>query len=307
MNSFKTNYPNWEPDGNGKQFMSVLADFRHKNCDNDPAMAHLFSSVHVQLPPNQLRPWGEPTSGHGPYIRSEPSSVRDRFGNLVPFTFPYSTNEMIPDLEAGRSQGKDFYESPVLDTANQLYWLDKFYTASQSAQSADSELSTDERLRGLVMDGGSRRGGVNIDRIVVTRGADTQRLSSQVGVNMQASTNEILGNQGYMNAAGDSRWWVPKARTGAGSTDLPASSFEPPMFGGGYMGESQESPYESEEDPDRSFGLAPRIRGAFASSQISEDENASLEFPFGDVYQRPHEDFALGAADGLAGTENRGG
>lgn len=300
--SFKSNYPNWEPDGNGKQFMSVLTDFRLRKEENDLAMGHLFSSVRLPNPPNQLRPHGAPRSD-SPYIRSVNSSVRDRFGNRIPFNRAYSMSNAGADGIAGTSQARDNYDCPFAENTDQLYWLDKFYTASQSPQSAESGLSMDERHRdgrGLVTDGNIGRNGVT-EGGVLSRGGDGDYLSSEVGINMQASSRGILGTQVFEQAAGESRWW---ARRGPGSTAMPESSFEPPMFRG-HMVESQDDFYESEEDHERDWVTQRHTRGGFASSHISEDENPNLEFPFGDVYERPQEGSAVRAEVGVAGTENR--
>jgi len=77
MYSFKTNYPNWKPVGNGKQLMSVLANFRQKTEENDLAMGQLFSSVRL---PNQL---GPPMPGTSHYTCSVTSSARDGVGHIV--------------------------------------------------------------------------------------------------------------------------------------------------------------------------------------------------------------------------------
>jgi hypothetical protein len=102
--SFKTNYPNWEPDGNGKQFMSVLADFRLRNEEYDLSMGQLFSSVRLPQPPNQLRPWGAPMPGNSLYTRSFNSTVRDRFGPNIPFARPSPANGASSDLQRSLTQ-----------------------------------------------------------------------------------------------------------------------------------------------------------------------------------------------------------
>ncbi len=105
----------------------------------------------------------------------------------------------------------------------------------------------DERQRdqrGLLLHGISRGGGDNGENLgALNRDGNTEQLSSQLVVN--ASSRGIIGNQGFAQAAGESRWW---AHQGPGSTGMPESSFEPPMFGQGHMAESQDEFYESEED-----------------------------------------------------------
>ncbi|KAG0627007.1 hypothetical protein M758_2G167400 [Ceratodon purpureus] len=284
--SFKTNYPNWEPDGNGKQFMSVLADFRLRNEENELAMGQLFSSVRLPQPPNQLRPWGAPMPGNSLYTRSFNSTVRDRFATNIPFARPSSVNGASSDLQRS-----------ITENSDQIFWLDKFYTASQSPRNLEAGLSPDGRLSeggGTVIDGfGSRYGG--IDESLPKVGDDIERLN-RVGMNLQASTRGIAGNQGFGQGAGESRWW---ARKGPGSTGAPGeSSFEPPTFARGHIAESQDDFYESEEDHEREWSSQRHTRGTFGSSQISEDESPTLEFPFGDVYQRPREEPALNSGGG---------
>lgn len=307
--SFKTNYPNWEPDGNGKQFMSVLADFRLRKEENDLAKGQLFSSVRLPQPPNQLRPWGAtmpvPVPRNSLYTRSVNSTVRDRFGHNIPFARPSSMNGSHPDLQ----------NDPVAESSEQMYWLDKFYTASQSPQNLDPGLVLDIRHTGeggaTVSDGyGSRYGGMDDSSLPSTRGDEIERLD-RVGMNLQASTRGagILGNQGFGQGAGESRWWArrgPGSITGATPGE---SSFEPPMFArGGHIAESQDDFYESEEDLHERDWSSQRHtgRGTFGGSQISEldDGSPNLEFPFGDVYQRPRresEPAALDAAVAAAG------
>ncbi|CAM6017248.1 unnamed protein product [Sphagnum balticum] len=282
--SFKSNYPNWEPDGKGKQFMSVLDDFRVRNEGSEGPMAPLFSSVRLPQSGNQLRPQTAARSSNSPYTRSMNSSVRDRFGHHIPFTHPHSTNDSCLDSVVGPSQQ---YGVPLTENNDQLYWLDKFYTASQSPQSPESGLLIDERQRdqrGLLLDQTSREGGDNGENEgALNRDSNAERLSSQLAVN--ASSRGIIGNQGFAQAAGESRWW---ARQGPGSTGMPESSFEPPMFGRGHMAESQDEFYESEED-NGDWLTQQNSRGAFSSSHISEDENRTLELPFGDVYEKPRD------------------
>lgn len=274
--------------------MSVLADFRLRNEENELAMGQMFSSVRLPNPPNQLRPWGAPIPGNSLYTRSVNSTVRDRFGHNIPFARPTSMNGSYSDLQR-----------PVTENSEQMYWLDKFYTASQSPQNLESGLMLDARHNneggGTDMDGfGSRYGGME-DSSLPGRGDDVERLD-RVGMTMQASTRGILGNQGFGPAAGESRWW---ARGGPGSTCAPGeSSFEPPMFARGNIAESQDDFYESEEDHERDWSSQRQARGAFGSSQISEDDGPNLEFPFGDMYQRPREERASDAAAGPVAAES---
>jgi hypothetical protein len=281
MASFKGNYPNWEPDGKGKQFMSVLADFREQNEGSEGPMAPLFSSLCLSQSGNQLRPQAAARSSNSPYIHSMNTSVRARFGHHIPFTHPHSTNDSCLDSFVGSSQK---YWVPFTENNDQLYWLDKFYTASQSPQSPESGLLIDERQRdqrGLLLHGISRGGVDNGENLgALNRDGNTELLSSQLAVN--ASSRGIIGNWGFAQAAGESRWW---AHRGPGSTGMPESSFEPPMFGRGHMAESQDEFYESEED-NGDWLTQQNSRGAFSSSHISEDENPRLELPFGDVYEK---------------------
>ncbi len=172
------------------------------------------------------------------------TSVRARSGHYIPFTHPHCTNDGCLDSLVGSSQQ---YWVPSTENNDQLYWLDKFYTASQSPQSPESGLLIDERQRdqrGLLLHGISRGGGDNGENLgALNRDGNTEQLSSQLVVN--ASSRGIIGNQGFAQAAGESRWW---AHQGPGSTGMPESSFEPPMFGQGHMAESQDEFYESEED-----------------------------------------------------------
>jgi hypothetical protein len=261
--------------------MSVLDDFRVRNEGSEGPMAPLFSSVPLPQSGNQLRPQAAARSSNSPYTRSMNSSVRDRFGHHIPFTHPHSTNDSYLDSLVGPSQQ---YGVPLTENNDQLYWLDKFYTASQSPQSAESGLLIDERQRdqrGLLLDRCSREGVDNGENEgALNRDSNAERLSSQLAVN--ASSRGIIGNQGFAQAAGESRWW---ARQGPGSTGMPESSFEPPMFGRGHMAESQDEFYESEED-NGDWLTQQNSRGAFSSSHISEDENPRLELPFGDVYEK---------------------
>jgi hypothetical protein len=161
MASFKGNYPNWEPDGKGKQFMSVLADFRDQNEGSEGSMAALFSSLCLSQSGNQLRPQAAARSSNSPYIRSMNTSVRARSGHHIPFTHPHSTNDGCLDSLVGSSQQ---YRVPFTENNDQLYWLEKIYTACQSPQSPESGLLIDERQRdqrGLLLHGISRGGGDN--------------------------------------------------------------------------------------------------------------------------------------------------
>ncbi|XP_024386902.1 autophagy-related protein 9 [Physcomitrium patens] len=290
--SFKTNYPNWEPDGNGKQLMSVLADFRLRNEENELAMGQLFSSVRLPQPPNQLRPWGSPMPGNSLYTRSVNSTVRDRFANNIPFARP-PANQASSDLLRN-------YDNPLAESSEQIYWLDKFYTASQSPQNLESGLLLDDRhseSRETVADGfGSGCGGM--DTSLQSRADHTERFN-RVGMN---STRGILGNQGFGQVAGESRWW---ARKGPGSSGaLGESSFEPPTFARGRIAGSQDDLYESEEDHERDWSSQRHTMGTFGSSQISEDESPPLEFPFGDVYQKPWNEPASNAKGDPVNPEN---
>ena len=272
--------------------MSVLADFRLRNEESDLAMGQMFSSVRLPQPPNQLRPWGAPMPGNSLYTRSVNSTVRDRFGHNIPFARPSSVNGASSDVQRSLTENSD-----------QIYWLDKFYTASQSPQNLEAGLLPDGRHSeggGSVTDGfGSRYGG--IDESLRSRGDDIERLN-RVGMNLQASSRGILGNQGFGQGAGESRWW---ARKGPGSTGAPGeSSFEPPIFARGHIAESQDDFYESEEDHERDWSSQRNTRGTFGSSQISEDESPPLEFPFGDVYRTPREEPALNCGDGPVASES---
>lgn len=308
--SFKANYPNWEPDEKGKEFLSVLADFRLRKEENDLAMGQMFSSVRLSQPPNQLRPWGAPmpvpVPGTSLYTRSVNSTVRDRFGHTIPFVRPSSMN--------GSSYPDSLQNDPVAVNSEQIYWLDKFYTASQSPQDLESGLLLDIRHTGEpggapVTDGysNSRYGGMDDSGLPSTRGDEIERLH-RVGMNMQASTRGGINFGNQVQSASDSRWWN---RREPGSTGTPGeSSFEPPMFppSGAHIAESDI--YESEEDFHERDWSSQRhgTRGTFGSSQISEldDGSPNLEFPFGDVYQRPRDSLepgakALGAAAAAGG------
>jgi len=148
-------------------------------------------------------------------------------------------------------------------------------------------LLIDERQRGqrgLLLHGISRGGGDNGENLgALNRDGNTELLSSQLAVN--ASSRGIIGNRGFAQAAGESRW---RAHRGPGSTGMPESSFEPPMFGRGHMAESQDEFYESEEDIG-GWLTQRNSRGAFCSNPISEDGNPRLELPFGDVYEKPRD------------------
>lgn len=287
--SFKFNYPNWEPDGDGNHLMSVLADFRLRNEESDHAVGQSSSSVCKS--PNQLRPSGAPVSsprtGASLNTHSVNLSVQDRVGLNVPFVRPTLMDRSYSMLRCDR----------VAESSVQMYWLDKFYTTSQSRQNLESGgLLLDIRHTGE--DGvsmtdryGSRYGGIDASGLPSIRGDEIERLN-RVGMHLQTSTRGgIFENQGSGQvAAGESRWW---ARRGTSSCTPGESSFQPPTFVRGvHIVESRDDFYDSEEDfHERDWSSQRHIKRTFGSSQISEldDGSLDLELPFGDVYQRPRE------------------
>jgi len=283
--SFKFNYPNWEPDGDGKHLMSVLADFRVRNEEGDHAVGQSSSSVCKS--PNQLRPSGAPVSAAGTgaslYTRSVNLSVQDRVGLNIPFVRPSLMDGSYSRLRCDR----------VAESSEQMYWLDKFYTTSQSRQNLESGglLHTGEDGVSITDRYGSRYGGMDASGLPSIRGDEFERLN-RVGMHLQTSTRGgIFGNQGSGQvAAGESRWW---ARRGSSSCTPGESSFQPPTFVRGvHIAESRDDFYDSEEDlHERDWSSQRHIKRTFGSSQISEldDGSLDLELPFGDVYQRPRE------------------
>ncbi|KAL3686025.1 hypothetical protein R1sor_004047 [Riccia sorocarpa] len=202
--SFKSNYPNWEPDGNGKQLLSVLADFRTRKED----MA-LYTLAHANTS-FDARMRSIPRMGESLYHRSSDSQSRERFLYRMPLSRSHPAEEVQDS-----ALFKQNFGSPVVEQPDEIYWLDRFYTASQTAEpSLASHASAGDQRMVFESEG-------------------------QVGGNFQASISdsEVQENaprpgiiQQIPGQGGDSRWW---ARKGPGSMVIPESTFEPPMFGGG--------------------------------------------------------------------------
>ncbi|OAE25942.1 hypothetical protein AXG93_1712s1200 [Marchantia polymorpha subsp. ruderalis] len=258
--SFKSNYPNWEPDGNGKHLLSVLADFRSRKED-----LGLFNLAHANSTLD-ARMRSIPRMGDSLYQRAADFSSRDRFGQRMPSSRP----SPLDDVQDS-AQFRENYGGPSIQQTDQMYWLDRYYTASQTAEpSVTSHASVDQRTN-----------------------FESER---QTGGHFQAniSDSEIQENaprpgiiQQIPGQGGESRWWD---RRGPGSAMVPESSFEPPMFGRvGMLEESQDEYYESEEDHERSWINRRHSGSAYLSRQISDDEASHLDLPFGDAFDKPRD------------------
>jgi hypothetical protein len=252
----------------------VLADFR---TGKEDMALHTLALGNSSLQKSR----SIPRMAESSYQYGINSSIKDRSGHRIPLSRSHPADEIQAAASLKDSQGV-----PPIQPSDQMYWLDRFYTASQTAeQSAASCMSTDDRDKEEVEQ--DRLGGQvgSSSRLSEIRGSELRGSELERSLSRGGIIQQVAGQ------GGESRWW---ARKGPQSTLMPESSFEPPMFGGVGMIESRDDFYESEEDHERDWITRRHSNGAYASGHISEDESSQLVLPFGDVYEGPRDNSVEG-------------
>lgn len=281
--SFQSSYPNWEPDTDGKQFLSILADFQFQN--NDPQLRAVSPLLQYENPlASRLQ------------NSTFSLSMHPGHGSRWPVSYTNSIREHHFSGQFGQyREDVSLWGSKLVQ--DQLYWLvDRFYD-SRSFQSGD------RMARGLETQALGNR---NSDYLagspcdVATSTICQEDISDRENTPIEAdhmscgkwkcdknlagqtslcfSSKQAEGSQ----AEGSQRWVHQEQLSSLAN----GSFLEPPVFGAGHFaGSSYDSSGDGEDDQEKAWDLL-HSRRAYTSS-VLEDQVTDFDLPFGDLYDQP--------------------
>ncbi|KDP26550.1 hypothetical protein JCGZ_17708 [Jatropha curcas] len=264
--SFQSSYPSWEPNDQGKQFLSNLRNFREQKLQGH-TIRHAYS------PP---RTWQGSPNLRGPGIRNSPLS-RD----------PYGT----PGFHLGSLWLIDE------DQKNHPYLLDWYYTSRPHSSTnhtrnnpAGPFEATEQHHEDYWMRTKLTQNDVRCDDDYWHN-----RSEDRIGSHLEASTStpffreSVLHQHDSSNFAHSTRshWW---ARSGRPGTHPQTSFMEPPDFNrftsDNYYDNISDRSLEEQENH-FSWGIANRLsRTAYMHDDLEVGE---VNLHFDDIYSRPPE------------------
>ncbi|KAH9324285.1 hypothetical protein KI387_004463 [Taxus chinensis] len=270
--SFKSSYPSWQPNAQGKQFLGTLMDFRQQEQDRQATQIYSPDRISQKMP--SIRGLGSAYS----------SGLREGVPHRWPQTRPRS---------AEVRSGLDQPWISEMEQKDHLYWLDRYYTLQSlyASDARDNEAGMDELQHNFLApytSGGQQPIGQR----------ETPRffMDDREGSHVEASTSTAVfqdsmfrqGTVGQAGHMGESRWW---ARRGAQSIHGYESFREPPPFSGCQLEDAiDESAYGSDKEQGTVSGMkqtSPAYASSFmkqssvtfASDFIDKNINA-LHFPY---------------------------
>eukprot|EP01018_Ginkgo_biloba_P034498 Gb_31273 [translate_table: standard] len=280
--SFKSSYPSWEPNAQGKQFLSTLLDFRLQEQDREATQVYSSDRISQRLP--ALR---GSSSGNS-------SGLREGLLHRWPVLRSHSA-----DVQPGQLDPSWISE---MEQKDHLYWLDRYYTfqSLHGSDVRDNRAGTSGLQHDLLPSEDPfctsyNAGGQHPRGLGETFGFP---MDDRLGSHMQASTSSTVfqenmirqGNMGQVAHIGESHWWArtgPWAKTGPQSTRTHESFLEPPDFGGQHLERSLDDfSYGSEDDQDTGWAAMKQSQAHYKNTSTDEDATA-FDLPFGDVYEQP--------------------
>ncbi|XP_057836521.2 autophagy-related protein 9 [Cryptomeria japonica] len=231
--SFKSSYPSWEPNAQGKQFLDTLMDFRQQEQDRQAIQMYSPDRTSQKMP--SIRGLGSAYS----------SGLREGVPPRLPLPRPRSAEVQTGQLDQPWTSD--------MEQKDHLYWLDRYYTLQSlySSDVRDNQDSLDALQHNFLAPHTSGR-----QHLVGQREFSGFFGDDRVGNHMEASTSSAVQDsmfqEGTARQAGhmgeSTRWW---ARRGAQSIRGYESFREPPLFSGGQLEGPTQSirGYESFREP----------------------------------------------------------
>lgn len=273
--SFKSSYPSWEPNAQGKQFLSTLLDFRQQ--EQDRQTIQMYS-------PDRI-------SQRSPALRASGSGYSSGLREGLPYRWPLPRSYSI-EVQPGQL---DPSRTSEMEQKDHLYWLDRYYTF-QSLHSSYVRYNN-AGTSGLQHDLLPSEGGFGISYSAgrqLPRGqkeAHGLGMEERLGSNMEASTSSTVFHESMIRQSDTGQpgrmgenWWErkrPASVHGQGSFLEP-----PPLFGIGHLENTplentiDEASYESDKEHDATWGMK-RSSAAYEST-FTDDNLDAFDFPYGD-------------------------
>lgn len=265
--SFQSIHPKWEPDAQGKHFLSTLHNFREMQMQH-----HEAQQVYSPSQTWQFTPGGQ-VDVHNFVSRDV---LRNR-GGILRTGYQFSSLWSINEEQ----------KSPP-------YLLDWYYTSHPSRVGDNSE-----GIRTLPSEVAHEPHG---DYRMPHSGAHIApiyeddwdfQIEKRMQSHLEASTSNPFfrdsllkdHKSGHLGDATESHWW---ARTGPKTSGLQTSFLEPPTFGNHNLNQ----PYDSISDRslEQEGGIDCRNRGMFSSMMFADEcekDATGFNLPFNDIYDRP--------------------
>ncbi|GLJ42584.1 hypothetical protein SUGI_0882740 [Cryptomeria japonica] len=256
--SFKSSYPSWEPNAQGKQFLDTLMDFRQQEQDRQAIQMYSPDRTSQKMP--SIRGLGSAYS----------SGLREGVPPRLPLPRPRSAEVQTGQLDQPWTSD--------MEQKDHLYWLDRYYTLQSlySSDVRDNQDSLDALQHNFLAPHTSGR-----QHLVGQREFSGFFGDDRVGNHMEASTSSAVQDsmfqEGTARQAGhmgeSTRWW---ARRGAQSIRGYESFREPPLFSGGQLeGPIDELSYGSHKEEGMVSGMEQA--SALYASNLMKESSASYK------------------------------
>ncbi|KAI5078777.1 hypothetical protein GOP47_0006448 [Adiantum capillus-veneris] len=295
--NFRSRYPHWVPDFNGKRFLSILADFQVRSNDERGYSIQSNNIRSLLMQPGYGFKWPLSCSNSA----QEQFQSADLRGDLL-----FWANNLPPDqlywlvdqyytshschLTLGRT-ATDVEEGNVVDSNEPLYHNNLARSStSRSMAHVPEDIMDEENVEPRKsefdsshqhhLDLGRRVAGVVSSSPIYDLPQDT--YGGEISSEPSEQPEDVVSglNSVHHRQVDTSQWWLQQGRPSA----LTQGSFlEPPSFGAGHFAESSsESSHESDEDQERAWDLMHSRRNH--ASSFLEEKASDFDLPFGDVY-----------------------
>ncbi|XP_024981209.1 autophagy-related protein 9 [Cynara cardunculus var. scolymus] len=269
--SFQSSYPSWEPNADGKRFLSTLKTFKEQKLQEQGIRPGYIS-------PNRMQQWAPSLRGQG-----DPNSYFSR----------ENTSQNV---------SKSAYQLDciwLIDPVhkNHPYILDWYYTSCHHHHDIESgTVEVDENMAN-VWDPPDLR--PNQNQYDENWGSF---FEDRAGSNLEASTSAPLlhrsvlqhHDSGSMGQTGRSHWWARGGDGGGSRAVGPQTSFlEPPNFNhddyDGHHDNFSNRSFEGEEEEDQQFDwrASNRLSKTFFMDDV--EGGGKFDLPFDDIYDRHSE------------------
>ncbi|KAI3678818.1 hypothetical protein L6452_38121 [Arctium lappa] len=265
--SFQSSYPSWEPNSDGKRFLSTLKTFKEQKLQEQGIRPGYIS-------PNRMQQWALSLRGQG-----DPNSY-------------FSRENTSPNISRSAYQLDCIW---LIDPVhkNHPYILDWYYTSSRHRHDVESGTVDVDGNMANVWDPPDI--GPNQNQYDENWGSF---FEDRAGSNLEASTSAPLlhrsvlqhHDSGSVGQTGRSQWW---ARGGGSRAVGPQTSFlEPPNFNRDDYDDhhdnfSNRSFEEEEEDERFDWRASNRLSKTFFMDDV--EGGGKFDLPFDDIYDRHSE------------------